>query len=162
MVDERIHTIQDRLPRAPPRYSEADQRELRRVLELQWIKVPTGQGELGGLSVILEGLSLTGLEKKTYVEFPFAARIDAVRLFADASGSVVVDIWKDSYANFPPTVADTITAAAKPTLGGTDKYQDLVMTGWVRAIAAGDVLAFGVDSVASVARLTIALTFVRT
>jgi hypothetical protein len=50
------------------------------------------------------------------IEIPFAATLTAVRLFADLVGSIVIDLWKDTYANYPPTVADTITASAKPTL----------------------------------------------
>ena len=37
------------------------------------------------------------------------------------SGSIVIDVWKDTYANFPPIVADTITASAKPTLVERDQ-----------------------------------------
>lgn len=80
---------------------------------------------------------------------------------ADQSGSIVVDIWKDTYANFPPTVADTITGAEKPTITTATKGQDTSLNsgnGW--AVNAGDTLRFNVDSVATVTRVTIALKVV--
>lgn len=78
-------------------------------------------------------------------------------MLADQSGSIVVDIWKDTYANFPPDNADSITAAAPPTISGAQKSQDATLTGWTTAIAAGDILAFNVDSCATITRVTISL-----
>lgn len=94
--------------------------------------------------------------------FDFAGTISAVTLLADQSGSIVFDIWKDSYANFPPTVADTITASAKPTISTATKSQDTTLTGWTTAIAVGDILRFNVDSVTTITRVTLALKIVRT
>ena len=87
--------------------------------------------------------------------------VTGVRLFADQSGSAVVDIWKDSYANFPATVADTITASAKPTLSAAAKYEDTTLTGWTTSLVAGDVLRFNVDSASTITRLTVSLTLTR-
>jgi len=109
----------------------------------------------GGGSAITTG-------QKGHVKIPFACTINQADLYADQTGSVVVDIWKDTYANFPPTVADTITAAAKPTLSATQKYQDATLTGWTTSIAAGDILAYNIDSVATITRLTITLKATRT
>lgn len=105
----------------------------------------------GGGAVLQTGIAGTG------VQVPFACTIDSVTLLADVTGSVVIDIWKDSYANFPPTVADTITASAKPTLSSAVKYTDSTLTGWTKSITAGDVLYFNVDSVTSVKNLQIIL-----
>ena len=56
--------------------------------------------------------------------------------------SVVFDVWKDTYAAYPPTVADTITASAKPTLASANKSQDATLTGWTKTVAAGDVFGY--------------------
>ena len=78
---------------------------------------------------------------KGFVEVPFACTITAATLLstdaAATSGSIVVDIWKDTYANYPPTVADTITASAKPTLSAASKSRDTTLTGWTTAIRGG-------------------------
>lgn len=99
---------------------------------------------------------------KLDVEMPFAGTILANRLFADQSGSIVIDIWKDTYANYPPTVADTITASAKPTLSSAIKSENVTLTGWTTAFSAGDVLRFNVDSATTVTRVTLAFRIRRT
>lgn len=104
----------------------------------------------GGGSVITTG-------QKGHLEIPFACVIQRVTTLADQSGSIVVDIWKDTYANFPPTVADTITASAKPTLATAQKAQDATLTGWTTTIAAGDILAYNVDSITTCTRVVISL-----
>jgi hypothetical protein len=115
-----------------------------------------------GLSIVLDGTNnpiTTGV--KGDVEIPFDCTLTSVRLFGDQAGSLVVDIWKDVYANFPPTASDSICASSKPTLAAAQKAQDVVLSGWVTAFARGDVLRFNVDSNNLVKRLTISLGFVR-
>lgn len=97
----------------------------------------------------------TGVKGDLYI--PFGCTIEQWTLLADQSGSAVVDIWKDTYANAPPTIADVITASAKPTLSGAAKNQSSTLTGWTTAIAAGDVLRFNVNSATTVQRVTISL-----
>ena len=92
---------------------------------------------------------------------PFACTINEWTLLADQSGSIVVDIWKDTYANYPPTVADTITASAKPTISASTKGQSSTLTGWTTSVAAGDILAFNVDSASTVQRVTLSLKVTR-
>jgi len=117
----------------------------------------------GGIAFVLGGgvaAITTGI--KGDIEMPFAGVITAARLFADQSGSIVIDIWKDTYTNYPPTVADTITAAAKPTLASAIKSQDSTLTGWTTSFAAGDTLRINVDSATTVTRVTLALRVRRT
>jgi hypothetical protein len=115
------------------------------------------------INLIIEGLGSpipTGIAGDLQVDFN--CTILSATLLADQSGDIVVDVWKDSYANFPPTVADTITAAAKPTISGSNKSQDVTLTGWTTSISAGDILRFNVDSVATIERCTLALKVRRT
>lgn len=92
-----------------------------------------------------------------HLRIPFKCGITKVTLLADQTGSIVIDIWKDTYANFPPTVADTITAAAKPTIAAGVKDEDGTLTGWTKTINADDILAFNVDSVTDIERVMILL-----
>ena len=96
------------------------------------------------------------------LEIPFGCTITAARIVADASGSAVVDIWKDTYANFPPVDADSITASAPPTLSGAIKAQDTTLTGWTTSIAAGDWLRFNLDSVTTCRIITVTRTVTKT
>jgi hypothetical protein len=94
---------------------------------------------------------------------PFACTINSVTLQADQSGSAVVDIWKKTYTlNSPPTVANTITAAALPTLATAQSSQDATLTGWTTAIAANDMLRFNLNSVTTCTRITLTLKVTKT
>lgn len=84
------------------------------------------------------------------VVVPRTGTITGWQVVADVSGSIVVDVWKDTYANYPPTVADTIAGTEKPTLAAAQKAQDLTLTTWTTTVTAGDYLAFKVDSAATV------------
>ena len=100
----------------------------------------------GGGSAITTGV-------KGFIEVPYACTITRSTTLADQSGSIVIDVWKDTYANYPPTVADTITASAKPTITTATKAQDATLTGWTTTVAAGDILGFNVDSITTIQRV---------
>jgi hypothetical protein len=124
---------------------------------------PTGPNQTAGFEIIIDGLGstiTTGI--KGDFEVPFNCTITAARLFADQSGSIVVNIWKDTYANYPPVVGDKITASAPPTITAALTSQDTTLTGWTTTCTAGDVLRFNVDSVTSITRVTLALRVTRT
>jgi hypothetical protein len=104
----------------------------------------------------------TGIVKGVDVYCDFAFTIVQWTLLGDASGSLVIDIWKDTLANFPPTVADTITASAKPTISAATKGQSSTLTGWTTSVSAGDVLRFNVDSVSSIVAATLILKVTKT
>jgi len=77
---------------------------------------------VGGIVFIIDGggSAITPGEKG-HLEIPFKCEIQRVTMLADQSGSIVVDIWKDTYANFPPTDADSITSATPPTISAAQK-----------------------------------------
>lgn len=109
-----------------------------------------------GITVDGAGTAITaGL--KGFRSLIHSGTITKVRLLADQVGNAVVDIWKDTYANFPPTSLDSITNANKPTLSAAQKYEDSTLTGWTTSVSAGDVLAFNIDSASTIMRLTVEL-----
>lgn len=111
-----------------------------------------------GLSIDGGGAVITtGIKADLYI--PFSCTITAVTMLADQSGAIVVDIWNDTYANYPPDDSDSITASAPPTISGpTNKSTDSTLTGWDTSIAAGSTLRFNVDSVSAIERLSLVLT----
>ncbi len=117
----------------------------------------TGGGSpLGSFGITVDGnggVISTGV--KGYLTIPYNATITGWDIFGDQSGSCVIDIWKDSYGNFPPTVADTITGTEKPTLSSQQKNQDNNLTTWTTGLSAGDVLAFNVSSATTVTRVNL-------
>lgn len=117
-----------------------------------------------GIDVDGGGVAIT-TGVKGFVVIPYDCTIiQATVLSTDASatsGSIVFDVWKDTYANYPPTIADTITASAKPTLSSANKSQDSTLTGWTVTVTAGDVLAFNVDSASTVTHVVLLLKVVK-
>lgn len=121
------------------------------------------QSQVASIVYVIDGggaIYSTGL--KGYLQIPFNCTITSVSLLADQTGSTVIDVWKDTYNNFPPVVADSICASAKPTITSSNKSTNSTLTGWTKTITAGDVLAFNVDSVTSITRVTITLSVNRT
>jgi hypothetical protein len=126
-----------------------------------WAAPSSGGDRLIGITVDGAGGTIT-TGVKGFVMAPYSGTITkATLLSTDAavtSCSIVFDVWNDTYANYAPTVAKTITASAKPTLSSAIKSQDSTLTGWTTAVTTGDVLAFKVDSVTSCTRVTLMLT----
>jgi len=79
-------------------------------------------------------------------------------LLADKIGSLVVDIWKDTYANYPPNNTDSICAAAPLTIASGTKDRDVTLTGWTKTLTAGDILRYNVDSCTTITRVSVNLT----
>jgi hypothetical protein len=88
---------------------------------------------------------------------PFPGTITGWDVVADQVGSIVVDVWKDTWPNFPPTVADTITGTEKPTLSSQQNAQNLALTDWDIDVAAGDVFAFYVDSASTIEKVLVSI-----
>ena len=113
----------------------------------------------GGGSALTTGI-------KGYLEVPYACTITQASLLADQPGSVVVDVFRSTYSAFaPPThpvSGDKLTASAPPTISSATKSQDATLTGWTTSLAAGDVLAFNVNSATTVTRVTCSLKVTRT
>lgn len=95
-------------------------------------------------------VAVTTADEILPVVVPVDCAIEGVTVLADQSGSIVVDLWKDTYANYPPTDADTITASAPPTLSSAIKSTDSTLTGWTKTLTKGDVLWGNVDSATTV------------
>lgn len=128
---------------------------------------PVWADRLASLSFLIDGNgSAITTGYKGSIQIPFGCTITGWTILSvDASttsGSIVIDVWKDTYANFPPTVADTITASAKPTVTTATKNTSTTLTGWTTAIALGDVVGFNVDSITSFTRVVIHLQVTKT
>jgi hypothetical protein len=109
------------------------------------------------IGCVIDGAgSAIGTGLKTYIQVPYDCIIKEWTVIADQTGDIVIDVWKDTYANFPPTVADTITASAKPTLS-SERIATGSASTWGNEINAGEVLFFNVDSVATVTKISLIL-----
>lgn len=121
-------------------------------------------GATVGISWVIDGGGATITTGVKYgMRIPFACTITAWSIGLDVSGAIVIDVWKDTAANYPPTVADTITGSAKPTISASATHNESsTLTGWTTTITAGDWLYFNVDSVTSAKWANIILTVTKT
>lgn len=111
-----------------------------------------------GLSWSIDGGGATiATGNKRGIRVPFAGEIKSWSIGLDQSGSIVIDVWKDTHANYPPLVGATIAASAKPTVSGAQAANSATLTGWNTSVAAGDWLFFNVESVSNAQFATIVL-----
>lgn len=95
------------------------------------------------------------------VRVDFLCRLWAWKLVADDVGDVEIDIWKASYDDFPPTLADSIVASTPPALTSQLKNSDNVLTDWTTVFEAGDYLRFNINTVdGSLTRVVLTLELI--
>lgn len=122
----------------------------------------TGGGGFGSFGITIDGggsVITTGV--KGYVTVPYSGTITGWTLLSDVSGSIVIDVWKDTYSVFPPSVADTIAGSEKPTLTSANKNQNLSLSTWTTSITAGDIIGFNVDSATTLTRVNLAINITK-
>lgn len=101
-----------------------------------------------------------------YMRVPFNCTLDNAIVLADQSGTVSVDIWKCTYAQFDagsthPVIGDSITGGNPIALSAATKASSN-LSGWTTALTEGDVLAFYVPVTAtSITQITVALGLLR-
>lgn len=88
-----------------------------------------------------------------YLVCPYNGTIDQWHIVADASGSVVVDVWKA--AGSIPVDANTIAGTEKPTLAAQQLASGTTLSTWTTAVTAGDVFGFELESVTTCTRVTV-------
>ena len=108
---------------------------------------------VGGVATIGATIDGSGgtitLGQKGYVQVPYACTINSWRIIANAAGSIVIDVWKTAAPTIP-TVANTITGSAKPTLSSQQTAASSTLTGWTTSVAADDIIGFNVNSATTV------------
>lgn len=103
----------------------------------------------GGGFVITTGI-------KGDIIVPFNCTITGLTALADQSGDLSIELWKDTYANFPPLVGDLIDTIV---ISAATKSQE---TGLSIACTAGDVIRLNVSGVpASITRATCSIDVTR-
>lgn len=119
---------------------------------------PNASGQKAAVGAVFgDGVNVISGGAQVDIQVPFSATIVAARLLLKESGDLVIDVRKDTYANYPPTDADSICSGVEPTASSAIKYEDLTLSGWTTSITSGDCLQFYVDSAATVTQGTIVL-----
>jgi hypothetical protein len=116
------------------------------------------------------GIRLTGANgaalrpgRKAHQSVPCDGQIVGYRIVANAVGSIVFDIYRTSYANFPPLVRDSVSpvASARPSLNNAQANQDFRLYGWLPTLTKEDVLAYEVLSCSGINSATLSLLIAR-
>lgn len=114
-----------------------------------------------GATFVLDGFGIAvAAATKTELRIPFAGTITGWTIVADRSGSIVCTINQATQAAYPTWTA--ISGTEKPTLSSAQKDQDLTLTTWTTAVAAGDWLQVSVDSASTVQRVVLSIDITRT
>lgn len=80
------------------------------------------------------------------IQIPFKCQILAWTILLDQSATFEVDIWKDTYANYPATGADSICGGNNPTTSAGTKATDSTFADWTTlTINAGDCIRVNVE-----------------
>lgn len=112
--------------------------------------------------VVDAGDSVIAIGPSHSYEVPFPGTITGWTLLANGTGSIELDIWKSTYASYPPTVAGSIVGGNYPALVGGSKNQDSVLSAWNKTLAEGDVLRLNVRSCSGITKVTLTLHVQRT
>lgn len=121
---------------------------------------PTEYDDIISITYIIDGGgSAITTGSKGYLEIPFDCTITGWTLLADQTGSIVIDVKKCTYNNFPTT--SSIAGSEKPTLSSARKNQDLSLSTWTTSVSAGDILEFVVESASTVTRVTLGIRAIK-
>jgi hypothetical protein len=112
----------------------------------------------GGGDPIATGIAGMGLV------VPYACTLVDWTLLADVSGAIKIDVWRDTYANFPPTNADSMTNGNEPEIAASGvKAQDTDLSNWTSVtVNAGDILYFNVDSCTAITKALLVFKVLKT
>ena len=108
------------------------------------------------------GSSVITTGQKGFIKMPYPGTITDWTIISETSGSVVMDIWKDTYVNFPPTSADTITGNNYPYLASQSINTDNVLSGWTKDFLVNDVFVFNILSADTVTSINLTINVIKT
>mgnify|MGYP000893364978 CR=1 FL=1 len=142
--------------------TEVESKTTTLILEPFYTEDATSDNAIGMDIIIGNGVDEIAAGFVLFFEVKADITVDTVTLLANASGSIVIDLWKDSYANYPPTSEDSICATSKPTLSGAAKSMQTTFIGWDTTWAEGEIIGVNVDSATTVKQVTLAIRGTRT
>jgi hypothetical protein len=138
------------------------------VLAVEGVPVASANSMIDVIGITIDGggsAITTGIKGDVYV--PYNCTITDWTILADQTGSIEIDVWVDTYANYPPTVADSIMGdtGSSPRIVGAAKAQSADFgdspVSDIATIAAGSTVRFNVNSASTITRATLTLTVVK-
>jgi hypothetical protein len=106
------------------------------------------------------GSTILSTGYKGSLRIPTNVRLTGVGLFTSGSGSINVDILRQTYATYNPSITAGTSIIGTPlSMSNTAKYLDNTLTGWTTALNTDDVLNFVVSAVAGADLKIATITF---
>ena len=102
---------------------------------------------------------------QSYLTMPYAATITAATLVGSPSGTITIDIWRCTYAQFDggathPVANDSICGSNQLSISsGTKTTSNL--SNWTCSLTQGDIIAFNISNVSGMTQATISLQLSR-
>jgi hypothetical protein len=102
----------------------------------------------------------------TWFKAPFALTLTGWEITSTLAGAIAFDLWKDTYANWPPNISDSISGAATVPLriaATNSKATSTDFTGWTTTtVATGDYIIVNINSVTTITKALLTLNYTRT
>lgn len=110
------------------------------------------------IQLAVSGITATGATK-TMIRIPFGVTITSWELKSDVSGSIIVDILKNTSGNFG---GSSITGSVQPTLTAAQGATGSTLTGWTTGLVAGDYITLSLGAATTLTAVTLTLLCDRT
>jgi|GEM_PF-6397628 len=115
----------------------------------------------GALNFVVKESEVITVEAKGAIWVPFDFSITDWYLVGDKSGSIVVDVWASSNANWPLSDTYRVAGTGKPTISSAYKANGNVSAWLTTTFTGGTWIQIEVESVTSITNFTCALGFTR-
>lgn len=109
-----------------------------------WAAPTGGSGGVGKIQITIDGKPDTGFLLDFQV--PYNITITDWTIISTYATSIVFDLWRDAYANYPPTVEDTQVGDQKPALSSEFKVTSSTLTHWTADWNLNDLVRVNIDS----------------
>lgn len=119
---------------------------------------------LGSFGIsINNGSNVITLGQKGFVKMPYSGFITEWAIMSNMTGNTVIDLWKDSFASFPPTSSDSVVNGNYLTLSNQQINSSNNLVGWTTtSFLAGDVFTFNVLSADTITNLNLTINVTKT
>ena len=127
--------------------------------------IPGGGSSEGSFGVTYDGNGgVISNGKIAYVQIPYNGTITGWVIGAKESGSCTIKVFKDTYANFPPTTPTDDIFTTAPSLSSQQKNQDLAPSfiGAGATVTIGDWIGFEISSVVTITWLNLTILITKT
>lgn len=111
-----------------------------------------------------DGIVVIGTGQKGEIQLPAGCTPTKWILVSDVSTSCTLELWKSTYASYPPVSGGAVTGTGsqRPNISSNTKNNSSTLTGWTTSWSAEDYLRLNVVSNTSAKKLKLVVIYTRT